>query len=124
MANVRLALKEVYTTSHSSSKPPRSPERAVAASLETLEDGIVATSGRFQQVTRGRPQVRQKIAEYLHQEEGEQTARMAMAIVANALTFHTIIAGTHDVPTLDELRNIERHPLERSCASGVAPDSP
>ena len=79
-------------------------ERAIAASLKTLEDGIVAASGRFQQSTRSRPLVRQKIAEHLHQEEGEQTARMAMAIVANALTFHTIIAGTHDVPTLDELR--------------------
>ena len=79
-------------------------ERAIAASLKTLEDGIVAASGRFQQSTRSRPRVRQKIAELLHQDEGEQTARMAMAIVANALTFHTIIAGTHDVPTLDELR--------------------
>ena len=79
-------------------------ERAVAASLETLEHGIIATSGRLQQATRDRPQVRQKIANYLHQEEGEQTLRMAMAIVANAITFHTIIAGTHNVQTIDELR--------------------
>ena len=79
-------------------------ERAVAASLETLEQGIVAASGRLQQATRDRPQIRQKIADYLHQEEGEQTSRMAMAIVANAITFHTIIAGTHNVQTVDELR--------------------
>ena len=29
---------------------------------------------------------------------------MAMAIVANALTVHTSIAGAHDIPALDELR--------------------
>ncbi len=79
-------------------------ERVVAASLETLEQGIVAASGRLQQATRDWPQIRQKIADYLHQEEGEQTSRMAMAIVANAITFHTIIAGTHNVQTVDELR--------------------
>ena len=79
-------------------------ERAVAKNLKTLEDGIVATAGRLQQGTRDRPKVRQRIAGYLHQEEGEQTARMAMAIVANAITFHTIIAGAHDVKTIDELR--------------------
>ena len=79
-------------------------ERAVAASLEALEQGIIATSARLQQATCDRPQVRQKIADYLHQEEGEQTSRMAMAIVANAITFHTIIAGTHNVQTVDELR--------------------
>ena len=79
-------------------------ERAVAANLETLEHGIVASAGRLQQATRDQPQVRQKIADYLHQEESEQTSRMAMAIVANAITFHTIIAGTHNVQTIDELR--------------------
>ena len=57
-------------------------ERAVATSLKTLEHGIRAASGRLQQATSNRPQVRQKIADYLHQEEGEQTLRMAMAIVA------------------------------------------
>ena len=89
-------------------------ERAIAASLKTLEDGIVAASGRFQQSTRSRPLVQQKIAEHLHQEKGEQTERMAMAIVANALTFHTIIAGTHNVPTLDELRT-ERGTLPKGA---------
>ena len=79
-------------------------ERAVVLSLKTLEQGIVATAGLLQLSTRDRPQVRQKIADYLHQEEGEQTSRMAMAIVANAITFHTIIAGTHNVQTVDELR--------------------
>ena len=79
-------------------------ERTIATSLETLEQGIFAAAGRLQQATQERLQVRQKIADYLHQREGEQTLRMAMAIVANAMTFHTIIAGTHDVQSIDELR--------------------
>ena len=44
------------------------------------------------------------VAEALHQEDGEQTSRMAMAIIANALTFHTMLAGVHGVRTLDALR--------------------
>ena len=104
MANVRLARRKCKRTLHNSLKSSRSLSVPSAASLETLEQGIVAASGRLQQATRDRPQVRQKIADYLHQEEGEQTSRMAMAIVANAITFHSIIAGTHNVQTVDELR--------------------
>ncbi len=79
-------------------------ERAVTTSLETLEQGIRTCAGRFEQGTSDRLQVRQRIAQYLHQSEGEQTWRMAMAIVTNAITFHTTIAGTHGVKTVDELR--------------------
>ena len=43
-------------------------------------------------------------AETLCQEAGEQTARMAMAILANALTFQTMLAGVHEIRTLDTLR--------------------
>ena len=79
-------------------------ERTIATSLETLEQGIIATAGRLYRATHEQPDVRQKIADYLHQEAGEQTLRMAMAIVANAITFHTVIAGSYRVRTLDELR--------------------
>ena len=84
-------------------------ERAVARTLKTLENGIVAAAGRLRQGTGDRPVVRQRIANCLQQEEGDQTLRMAMAIVANAITFHTIIAGTHDVLTIDDLRTQTGH---------------
>ena len=48
-----------------------------------------------------RPRLRPDI---LVQHPGEQTDRMAMTIIANALTFHSTIAGTHDIASVAELR--------------------
>ena len=79
-------------------------ERVVAQSLDILEDGIHAAAVRLRGATFDRPDVNASVAEALHQEDGEQTSRMAMAIIANALTFHTMLAGVHGVRTLDALR--------------------
>ena len=79
-------------------------ERTIATSLEILEQGVSAAAGQLQRATHKQPEVRQKIADCLYQEVGEQTLRMAMAIVANALTFHTVIAGSYGIQTIDELR--------------------
>lgn len=46
------------------------------------------------------------VAELLHQEAGEQTDRMAMAILANAVIFHNAIAGPHKLVRVRELRGI------------------
>ncbi len=79
-------------------------ERVVARSLDILEEGIHAAAVRLRGATLDRPEVNARVAEALHQEDGEQTSRMAMAIIANALTFHTMLAGVHGVRTLDALR--------------------
>ena len=79
-------------------------ERVVARSLDILEDGIHDAAGRLRGATFDRPDVNASVAQVLHQEDGEQTSRMAMAIIANALTFHTMLAGVHGVRTLDALR--------------------
>ncbi len=44
------------------------------------------------------------MAEILHQEDSEQTSRMAMAIIANAMVYHFAIAGPHNLPELPSLR--------------------
>ena len=88
-------------------------ERVVARSLKILEDGIHHAAVRLRGATFDRPDVNASVAEALHQEDGEQTSRMAMAIIANALTFHTMLAGIHGVRTLDALRR-----------SGVLPKAP
>ena len=80
-------------------------ERLVALSLDLLERGIEEAAVRLREATADRPAVNADIAEVLCQEDGEQTSRMAMAIVANALTFQTMLAGAYDVRTLDALRN-------------------
>ena len=54
------------------------------------------------------------IAATLHQEKSKQTTRMAMAIVANALTFHINIAGAYDIPELDRLRYEGRSELAKA----------
>ena len=79
-------------------------ERAVARSLDVLETGIAEAAVRLRAAAADRPAVNERIAATLRQEDGEQTSRMAMAIVANALTFQTMLAGVHDVRTLDDLR--------------------
>ena len=79
-------------------------ERAVARSLDVLETGIAEAAVRLREAAADRPAVNERIAATLRQEDGEQTSRMAMAIVANALTFQTMLAGVHDVRTLDDLR--------------------
>ena len=80
-------------------------ERRIARGTRILEVGIRQAAGRLQKDLQERPDAIPKIASALHQEPGEQTMRMAMAIVANALTFHTSIAASHAVPSLEELRN-------------------
>ncbi len=80
-------------------------ERRIAEGMRILEEGVGQAAARLRSdLEDDRPAVLEQIAKALHQEDGEQTSRMAMAIVANALTVHTSIAGAHDIPTLDELR--------------------
>ena len=79
-------------------------ERVVAYSLDVLEQGIGTAAMQLRDSTADRPDVNTRVAEALHQEDGTQTSRMAMAIMANALTFQTMLAGVHGIRTLDELR--------------------
>ena len=46
--------------------------------------------------------VERKIGEVLHQEAGEQTTRMAVAILTNAFVFHRAVEGQEGVPFVDE----------------------
>ena len=75
-------------------------ERGVAAAAHVLRSGDGST-------------FLLKMARILKQEDGEQTSRMSMAILANALMFHTAIAGDHDVATLAELRMASRPSISR-----------
>ena len=85
-------------------------ERMVAQSLDVLERGISETAVQLREATSDRPQVNSRIAATLLQEDGVQTSRMAMAIVANALTFQSMLAGAFEVQTFDELRRNEAIP--------------
>ena len=56
----------------------------------------------------------ENMAQSLHQEDGEQTSRMAMAIVANALVFHIAIVEAHGIATIDQLRIPGRNDVSKS----------
>ena len=87
-------------------------ERLLAEGTQILEQSIGDTSGELRE-TAG-PHALEKMAQFLHQEDGEQTSRMAMAIVANALVFHTAIVEAHGIATIDELRIPGRNDVSKS----------
>ena len=80
-------------------------EDRVARGMDILEQGIAQAAERLREACADAPDILENIASVLHQRDGGQTTRMAMAIVANALTFHMAIAGRHGIQTLDQLRN-------------------
>ncbi len=87
-------------------------ERLLAEGTQILEQSIGDASGELRE-TAG-PHALKKMAQFLHQEDGEQTSRMAMAIVANALVFHTAIVEAHGIATIDELRIPGRNDVSKS----------
>ncbi len=77
-------------------------ERLLAEGTHILEQSIGEAAGKLRE-TAGIHAL-ENMAQSLHQEDGEQTSRMAMAIVANALVFHTAIVEAHRIATIDQLR--------------------
>lgn len=75
-------------------------ETLLAASTDTLERGVAQAAAILQQ---SQTNVSRMMAEKLRQEAGEQTNRMAMAIIANALIFHSRIEGQQEIPPLSSL---------------------
>ena len=74
-------------------------ERRVARGVTILELGVGETAGYLQRYAPS--YVLSRLAEKLHQEEGVQTNRMAVAILANAVIFHMRLARLH--PEIREL---------------------
>ena len=87
-------------------------ERILAEGTRILEQSIGEAAGQLRR-TAG-PKALADMARALRQEDGEQTSRMAMAIVANALVFHTAIVSAHGIATIDELRIPGRNEVGKS----------
>lgn len=87
-------------------------ERLLAEGTNILQQSIGEAAGKLRE-TAG-VHTLEKMAESLHQEDGEQTSRMAMAIVANALVFHTAIVEAHGIKTVDELRSPGTNDVNKS----------
>ena len=84
-------------------------QRLVDKGMSILENGVrIATTAIRDAVALGFADVEQEFGRILNQRGGEQTNRMAMTIIANALTFHATVAGTHGVPPVAQLRDGSR----------------
>ena len=89
-------------------------ENRVARGMQILEEGIDQAAGKLRDACADASDTLEVIANELHQKDGVQTSRMAMAILANALTFHSAIAGSYDIETLDQLRDANGRLSKRS----------
>jgi len=69
------------------------PPQIIDQAANELTDGIKAAAGLFAEVAHEYPGAIAKLGEELRQENGEQTLRMAAAILANAFVFHESLAG-------------------------------
>ena len=93
-------------------------ERRIARGTLVLETGVRQAAGRLEAMLLEPEGILGRRAAVLHQQPGEQTERMAMAIIANAMTFHaTLVAAKLDVRSFDDLR--EESPLKHLSRSIV-----
>ena len=81
-------------------------QRRVVESMSILENGVRVAARAVRDATeRGFPDVERNFGRILNQRAGEQTTRMAMTVLVNALTFHIAISGAHAIPSFAELRS-------------------
>ena len=73
-------------------------EKRIRESERFLADGIKDASARLMEAHDSGYHFQSELATVLHQEEGIQTTRMAVAIIFNAFVFHYSIEGLNDVP--------------------------
>ena len=76
-------------------------EKRIREGEELLSNGVQDASSRLEVVGRG-SSFQRGLATVLHQEEGQQTTRMAVAIVVNAFVFHYAIEGQDEIPDVSE----------------------
>ena len=76
-------------------------ESLISRSTDILEEGVRQAANILKVADKA---IHQKIAEHLCQSPGEQTNRMAVAIIANAAVFHTRIEGKQNIPLVGSLK--------------------
>ena len=85
------------------------PPEVIDKAADELMAGIREAAGLFSETTSSKAGAMEKIADELRQESGEQTWRMASAIVANAFVFHESLAGgpgkLGKIKSLEELKS-------------------
>ena len=78
-------------------------EKRIREGEKALSNGVRDASARLER-HRQRSDFGAELATVLHQEEGEQTTRMAVAIIVNAFVFHYAIDEHKGIPKVEEGR--------------------
>ena len=87
-------------------------EHIIAQGMDVLEGAVrQAAQIMADEEREGFADAAEGIADKLHQSPGKQTIRLAMTILANAMVFHTVIAGAHSIPPISSLRTGRGVPL-------------
>jgi len=76
-------------------------ESLINKSTDILQSGVERSANLLAKAPSG---TLEKIATLLQQSKGEQTNRMAVAIIANALIYHKQIEGQSKIPSLNSLK--------------------
>lgn len=102
---LRGGLRELSELAQFATVPPAVIEQAA----DVLTSGVSEAGAMLSEISESHPGATARIAEELCQIDNEQTRRMALTIVVNALLFHEILAhgpnGLEEIPNLDELRS-------------------
>lgn len=80
-------------------------ESTIAQGMQILELKISQAASIVRQDETPGLVTSQEIANLLNQKDGEQTTRMAMAILANAISFHSAIAKVHKIKPIDAIKD-------------------
>ena len=88
-------------------------ENRIIEGANILEEGIERLAGSLRNdALDNHPDTLGTMAALLCQEDSEQTTRMAIAIMANAICFHAALAGNHGIPNLSSLHGQGGYPLK------------
>ena len=80
-------------------------QRLIDESISILERGVRIATGAVEDAKLlGFGVIEEHMGQVLNQRKGEQTTRMAMTMIANALTFHASIVGPHDIPSVSQIQ--------------------
>ena len=82
-------------------------ETIMTKGMEVLENSISIAANIIQQDSHPAVSTQKDLAALLNQVESEQTTRMAMAILANAVSFHNTLSKLHDVLPLRDFANTQ-----------------
>ena len=80
-------------------------EQLIDDCTEHLERAIQASTDIVQKLAPPNSRIYPKLGTLLHQAPSEQSLRMAITILVNALVFHISIQQAHDLPDFNDLRN-------------------